>query len=272
MNPYLVDLGIFQISWYSIFILFGLFIGGTLLVRESKKFKINEEFIYNMIFWITIFGIIGARSYYVAFNWDYYQNNLIDVIKIWEGGLAIHGAILFGLIFLFFYTLKYKVNFARILDMIVPSLIIGQVVGRWGNFVNQEAYGSEVSREFLSNLFIPDFIIEGMKIAGVYHHPTFLYESLWCLLGFIVILIVRKSYKYLKLGQLTGIYLMWYSFGRFFIEGLRMDSLMLGELKMAQIISVILFLIGLMIVSVRSTGSKFEGLYKERDNNGEIRF
>lgn len=272
MNPYLIDLGLFQISWYSLFILLGLFAGGTLLLWESRKFNINEEFLSNLIFWTAIFGIIGARLYFVTFNWDYYGSNMSEIVKIWKGGLAIHGAILFGFIFMLFYTFRYKVKFIRILDIAVPGLIIGQAIGRWGNFFNQEAYGSEVSKSFLEGLHIPDFIINGMNINGTYYHPTFLYESLWCLIGFIVIILVRKYYKYLKTGQLTGIYLMWYSVGRFFIEGLRTDSLMYANFKVAQIVSIALFVIGLILFTTKSRGSKFEGLYKEEDKTDVIKF
>jgi phosphatidylglycerol:prolipoprotein diacylglycerol transferase len=272
MDPYLIDVGLFQISWYSIFILFGLFVGGTLLIWEAKKFNLNEEFLSNLIFWATIIAIIGARSYYVAFNWDYYQANPIDIFKVWEGGLAIHGAILFGFLFILFYTMRYKVKLIRILDIVVPSLIIGQAIGRWGNFFNQEAFGSEVTKGFLEGIHIPNFIIEGMNMGGVYYHPTFFYESLWCLLGFIVLILVRNGYKYLKNGQLTGLYFMWYSFGRFFIEALRTDSLMFGEYKVAQLVSVGLFVIGFIMVTSKFKGSKFEGLYKAGDNVESIKF
>lgn len=272
MDPYLVDFGLFQISWYSIFILFGLFVGGSLMLKEGKKFKINDDFLSNLIFWAVIFGIIGSRLYFVAFHWDYYSVNLLDIVKFWEGGLAIHGAIIFSFIFIVLYVAKYKVKLFRILDITVPGLIIGQAIGRWGNFFNQEAFGSEVSRTFLEKIFIPEFIIDGMYINGVYHHPTFLYESLWCLIGFITLIIIRKNYKYLKSGQLTGMYLMWYSLGRYFIENLRLDSLMVGDYKVAQIVSILLFIIGLIIVIAKSRGSRFENLYNEEDKVDVIKF
>jgi phosphatidylglycerol:prolipoprotein diacylglycerol transferase len=272
MSKYLLDLGFFQISWYSIFILIGIFIGGTILLKEARKYDINDDFLSNLVFWTVIFGVIGARLYYVAFNYDYYSNNLIDIIKTWEGGLAIHGGILFGFIFVVIYTWKYKVKLFRILDIAAPGLIIGQAIGRWGNFFNQEAFGAEVSKSFLEGLHLPQFIIDGMYINGSYYHPTFLYESLWCLIGFIVIILIRKFYKYLKKGQLTGIYLMWYSLGRFFIEGLRTDSLMFNDFKVAQVVSVALFVIGLIITVAKGRGSKFEGLYKESDIVNEIKF
>jgi len=272
MDPYFIDFGLFQISWYSIFILFGLFVGGTLLIWEARRFNINEEFLSNLIFWTVITAIIGARIYYVAFNWDYYGSNMTDILRIWEGGLAIHGALLFGFIFILLYTAKYKVKLVRILDIAVPGLIIGQAIGRWGNFFNQEAFGGEVTRSFLEGLHIPEFVIEGMNIGGIYYHPTFFYESLWCLLGFVVLMIIRKFYKYLKNGQLTGLYFMWYSLGRFFIEALRTDSLMIGEYKVAQLVSVALFVIGFIMVTSKFKGSKFEGLYEVGDNVESIKF
>ncbi|MFA5408531.1 MAG: prolipoprotein diacylglyceryl transferase, partial [Bacilli bacterium] len=234
--------------------------------------KINNEFLYNLVFWATIFAIVGARLYFVAFNWDYYSSNWIEILKIWEGGLAIHGSILFGFIFIYFYTKKYAVKLARILDAVAPGLIIGQAIGRWGNFFNQEAFGGQVSKAFLEGLHIPDFIINGMHINGAYYHPTFLYESLWCLLGFIIIISIRHFSKYLKNGQLTGFYLMWYSLGRFFIESLRTDSLMIGNYKMAQIVSLILFATGFIIFFSKLRGSKFDNLYKEGEKSDDIKF
>ena len=161
-------------------------------------------------------------------------------------------------------------------DIIAPALLIAQAIGRWGNFFNQEAHGGNVSLEFLQSIFIPDFIIEGMNIGGQYCspycHPTFLYESLWCLLGFIIILIIRRFAKYLKLGQITGFYLMWYSFARFFIEILRTDSLMFNGFKVAQIASVALFVIGVIVIVVASRGSKFDHLYASQEGEKDVLF
>lgn len=271
MNPILLDFGVFQISWYSIFILVAIFIGGTLCLLEAKKHNMDSNFITNLVFWLALFGIIGARLYYVAFNWSYYSSNWIDVFRVWEGGLAIHGAIIADVIYIIIYSLKYKIKPLLLIDIVIPSVIIGQAIGRWGNFFNQEAHGGEVTRSFLEKLHIPNFIIEGMRIYGTYYQPTFLYESLWCILGFVFLIIIRQ-YKYLKIGQLTGIYFMWYGLGRFFIEMLRTDSLMLGSFRVAQIVSIVLFLAGIMLVSVNSFGSKFENLYKEGGKKNEIRF
>lgn len=271
MNPVLIDLGFIKIYWYSIMILLGLFIGGSLIIKESKKFKIPENYMVNLIMYTIIFGIIGARLYYVIFNFQEYSNDLLSIFKIWEGGLAIHGGIIFGLITILIYTKKYKINTLRMLDIIVVGLIIGQAIGRWGNFFNGEAHGGVTTLEFLTSLHLPKFIIEGMNIYGVYYHPTFLYESLWCLIGFIVLFFFRKRY-YNKIGQTTGLYLVWYGIGRFFIEGMRTDSLMLGTLKVAQLISILFVVIGIILIIVKGRGSKLTNRYNDLENIDEIQF
>lgn len=244
MNPEIFSIGNFSIRWYSVLILVGIVIGFILALREGKKFNLPEDFIFNLGFWVVVFGIIGARLYYVFFNFNLYRNNLIDIIKVWNGGLAIHGGIIAGLITLIIYSKIKKVNFLRVADIVVPSLILAQAIGRWGNFFNGEAHGPVTTLANLENLHIPSFIIDGMNIDGIYYHPTFLYESLWCILGFILIIIIRKYYKYLKSGQLTCFYMMWYSIGRFLIESLRTDSLMLGDFKVAQLVSLLMFILG----------------------------
>jgi phosphatidylglycerol:prolipoprotein diacylglycerol transferase len=271
MNPVLIDLGYIKIYWYSVMILLGVFIGGTILIKESRRFKIPEDYITNLIILTLIFSIIGARIYYVIFEWSYYSKNLLDIFKIWEGGLAIHGGIIFGLIFVIIYTKKYKVNTLRMLDMIVVGLLIGQAIGRWGNFFNGEAHGPMTSLEFLTSLHLPNFIIEGMKIHGIYYQPTFFYESLWCLIGFILILIFRRRY-YRKIGQTTAFYMIWYGIGRFFIESMRTDSLMLGNFKIAQIVSIILVVIGIILMIYKNQGSKLVNRYNDLENIDNIIF
>ena len=244
MNPEIFRIGDFSIRWYSVLILVGIIIGFILAEREGKKFNLPKDFIFNLGFWVVIFGVIGARLYYVIFNFGMYKDNLIDIFKVWNGGLAIHGGIIAGLITLIIYCHINKVNFLRVADIVVPSLILAQAIGRWGNFFNGEAHGPVTTLANLENLHIPSFIIKGMNIDGIYYHPTFLYESLWCILGFILIIIIRKYYKYLKSGQLTCFYMMWYSIGRFLIESLRTDSLMLGDFKVAQLVSLLMFILG----------------------------
>ena len=271
MNPVMFKIFSYEVRWYSVLILLGALIGVLLLKKEAKRFTMNWDFIFNLSFWTIIFGILGARLYYVIFHWtDTYSKDLLSIFKIWEGGLAIHGGILAGAITVYFYCKRFKANTLKIIDMALPSVLIAQAIGRWGNFFNGEAYGGVVSLSHLENLHLPKFIIDGMYIDGVYREPTFLYESIWCLIGFIVLLVIRRN-KYTKIGTITGTYLMWYSFGRFFIERMRTDSLMLGGFRVAQIISVILFIIGAILVIRNKRQSKFENLYNsDKDNN--IRF
>lgn len=271
MNPVLLDLGVVKIYWYSIMIFLGLLIGGSMVLSESKRFNISEDFITNLFFYIVPIAILGARLYYGVFNWSYYSTHLSEILMIWEGGLAIHGGMLFGLLWIIFYTKKYKVNTFRILDMIVVGLIIGQVIGRWGNFFNGEAHGTITTLEHLQQLHIPEFIINGMNIGGNYYQPTFLYESLWCFIGFIILLIVRRI-KYIKIGQTTAIYLIWYGLGRFIIEGMRTDSLMLGSLRQAQIVSIIMIVVGIIIFILKGKGSKLENQYNKTGDINEIKF
>lgn len=271
MSAILLDLGFIKIYWYSALIFLALLIGGWLIISEAKRFKISEEFITNLFFFAIPIAIVGARIYYVIFNWSYYSSHIIEIFKVWEGGLAIHGGMLFGLLWIIFYTKKYKVNTFKILDMIVVGLLIGQAIGRWGNFFNGEAHGPATTLEALQNLFIPNFIIEGMHIGGTYYKPTFLYESLWCLIGFVIILFIRRT-KYIKIGHLTGFYLIWYGIGRFFIEGLRTDSLMILGLKQAQIVSILMIIIGLVIIIVKSMGSKLENRYNKTGDINESKF
>lgn len=265
MNPIFLDLGIIQIYWYSIFILLGFLIGGTLALWEARRWEIPEDFMINLFFYVIIFAFLGARIYYILFNLEYYMNDPISMIKVWEGGLAIHGGIIACIIFIIFYTKKYKVNTLRILDILAVSLIIGQAIGRWGNFFNQEAYGSATTLEFLKGLHLPQFIIDGMFINGTYYQPTFLYESIGCLLGFIVLLIFRRR-KHTKVGYVTALYLIWYGVLRFFIESLRQDSLMLGNFKMAQIVSIILVISGIIIFIRLRKVSVFDNSYNGRTN------
>ncbi len=266
MNPILLDLGIIKIYWYSVFILIGMLTAGFYVSKESKKFNINSDIISNLFFWVIVFGVLGARLYYVVFHLDYYLNNPIDIFKIWERGLAIHGGILFGLIFTIFYSKKYNIKPLLMLDMIVVGVILGQAIGRWGNFFNQEAYGSitgtTITETTLKHLLIPGFIIKGMNIGGTYYLPTFYFESIWCILGFIVLLLNKKR-RYLKIGQLTSIYFIWYGLGRFFIEIFRTDSLMLGNIKIAQLISILMVIIGIVIYILTNRGSRFNNLYNK---------
>ena len=247
MDRVAIDLGIIQIYWYSLFIFIGMAIGSFLIVREGKRQGIEEDYLINLIFNSLIIGILGARIYYVIFNLSYYLSNPLEIFAIWNGGLAIHGGIITALIYIVYSCNKNNLITLKVLDISVVGLIIAQAIGRWGNFFNSEAYGSITTLNHLKSLGIPKFIIDGMYIDGAYHHPTFFYESLLCFIGFIILLILRRQ-KDIKIGQLTSFYLIWYGIGRLIIESFRTDSLMLGPIKIAQLVSIVFIIIGAYIL------------------------
>lgn len=244
MNKIFISIGPFNIYYYSLTMLAAVLLALYITFKEAKRRGIYN-YVSDLSFYVLISGIIGARLYYVIFNFKLYQNNLLDVFKIWEGGIAIYGAVIGGLIAIIYSCIKENKNILEITDIIAPGLIIAQAIGRWGNFFNKEAHGGVVSLEFLQKLHIPNFIIEGMNINGLYYHPTFLYESVWCLIGFILLLYARKNNKD-KLGVTTYLYFIYYGIGRFLIESLRTDSLYFFNYKISQIVSIILVILGII--------------------------
>ena len=247
MNRVAFNIFGFNVYYYSLCILLGVLVAYILITREGKKQGLQKEFISDLIFYTLIIGILGARVYYCVFNLDYYLANPSEILKIYNGGLAIHGGVIAGLIFVYFYTKKKNVSFIKILDIVAPAVIIAQSFGRWGNFFNQEAHGGITTYQNLKNMHIPEFIINGMHIEGKYYYPTFFFESIWCLIGFIILMFVRRN-KNLRKGFQIGFYFIWYGIGRFFIEALRTDSLMFFNLKIAQIVSLIGIIIGIIII------------------------
>ncbi len=225
MNPIAISLGPVSIHWYGIILCAAIIAGLLMVVQEGKRFLIKSEFFSDLLIIGAPSAIIGARLYYVAFKWDYYKSNPIEIIMVWQGGIAIYGALIGAIIAGYFYIKAKGYPFWRIVDICAPSLFIGQIIGRWGNFVNQEAHGGPVAESFLrDSLHLPNFIVEHMNINGIFYHPTFLYESLWNLAGLVLLLWLRRR-PFFKSGELFATYFIWYSVGRFFIEGLRTDSL-----------------------------------------------
>ena len=245
-----------NIHYYSICILLGILVSYILIVNESKKHNLKKDDVSDLIFYSIIFGVIGARIYYVIFNLNYYLSNPGEILAIWNGGLAIHGGLIFGAITVYLFSKKKNISFIRLLDIIAPAILIAQAIGRWGNFFNMEAHGSVTTYTKLKSMHIPEFIIKGMKINGNYYYPTFFFESIWCILGAIIIILIRKR-KNIKLGVSSGIYLIWYGVGRFFIESFRTDSLMFLGLKQAMIISVISIIIGIILLIKSKTNEKY---------------
>lgn len=243
MDRVLLNIGPFTIYWYSVTMLLAVTTAVYLSIIESKKMNC-KEYITNLITPIIIFGIIGARLYYVIFNFNLYKDNILSIFKIWEGGIAIYGAIIGGIVAILYYSSKYNESIIKTTDIIAPGLILAQAIGRWGNFFNGEAHGGVVSLEHLKQMHIPKFIIDGMYINGYYYEPTFLYESLWCIIGFVILLILRRITKRKK-GIMTYSYFIWYGIGRILIEGIRTDSLYIGDIRVSQLVSAFLIIIGI---------------------------
>ncbi|MET3697545.1 prolipoprotein diacylglyceryl transferase [Bacillus oleivorans] len=259
IDPIAFSIGTLDVRWYGILIGLGIAIAFFMAVREGKKRGLDSEVIADLLLWAVPISIVCARIYYVIFQWDYYSQNPGDIVKIWEGGIAIHGALIGAVATAVIFCRIKGISFWKLADIVAPSLLVGQAIGRWGNFMNQEAYGGEVSREFLESLFLPDWIINQMYIQGAYHHPTFLYESLWNFVGIFVLLGLRRVN--LRRGEIFLSYLIWYSIGRFFVEGMRTDSLMLTEfLRIAQVMSLVLIVVSIAIMVFR----RMKGYARER--------
>ena len=265
LNPIAFHLGPISVHWYGIIIGFGALLGLYLATKECKKRGVSPDHLVDLIMFALPIAIISARIYYVLFEWGYYKNHISEIPAIWHGGIAIHGGLIGAIITAIIFTYKRKISFWQLADITAPSILLGQAIGRWGNFMNQEAHGGPVSRAFLEQLHLPPFIINQMYINGVYYHPTFLYESIWSFVGVILLISLRKVN--LRRGEMFFTYLIWYSIGRFFIEGMRTDSLMLtSHLRIAQVISIVIILTSLLLITVR----RMKGFSKDRYLNTEV--
>lgn len=223
-----------EVRWYGIFIATGVLLGAIIALREAKRVGFDEETLLDLLIWAVPFSLVGARTYYVIFSWDLYKANPIEVLNIRNGGLAIHGAIIASIIVAIIFTRRRKINFWTVADICAPSIILGQAIGRWGNYANQEAHGGPTNMPW------------GIMIRGEKVHPTFLYESIWNFGVFFFLLWYGRKKQKVK-GEVFLLYLSLYSFIRFFIEGLRTDSLMLGQIKVAQLISIVGIIISIFI-------------------------
>lgn len=266
------------VAWYGILITCGMILAVLYAIHIGKFEGISSDNMIDLAFVIIICGVLGARLYYVIFKWDNYvvinaTNSVIDIgetlkniVAVWEGGLAIYGGILAGLLTAYIFARKRKIKFLKLFDILVPCVLIGQVIGRWGNFINMEAYGSETTLPWRMGIlysYMDTGITTGVWDIEKYVHPTFLYESLWNLTALIIVLIIYKKKKFD--GQFFCFYLIWYGFGRMLIEGLRTDSLMLGNLRISQGVGFISLILGIVLMVYFAKKSKAEKTVAEDD-------
>lgn len=242
-GPNIFQIGGLTLRWYGLLIASAVLIGVNLSIYLAKKRQMNGDLIGDLAIWLVLAAIPSARLYYVLFKWDYYNLHPQEIVAIWQGGIAIHGAIIGGTLAALLFAKVKQVSFWDLADVVAPSLALGQAIGRWGNFFNSEAFGEPMQADLPWKLYIPSSRRPDEFPNQEYFHPTFLYESLWNLgvFGLLSLLFFRslRSRKPLKHGSLFLIYLIVYSLGRFWIEGLRTDSLMFGSLRMAQVVSLI---------------------------------
>jgi len=241
MDPVAFEIFGIEIMWYGILISIGVILGTILALREAKRVGVDENAFIDLLLFAIPAAVIGARAYYVIFSWDYYKDNPIQILNFRGGGLAIHGAIIAAVITAVIFTRRRNLDFWQIADIAAPSLALGQAIGRWGNFINQEAYG------------IPTDLPWGIIVNGVKVHPTFLYESIGDFLIFLFLVWYRRK-KVKVSGEVFLLYIVLYSTVRFFVEGLRIDSLMLGPIRVAQLVSVVSIIVGLVYLYVRRKG------------------
>lgn len=229
------------VYWYGVIILCGILAAFAHAMWRAGREGVSRDDLLDLTIFTVLFGVLGARLYYVATTWGNYDS-FLDVIAIWNGGLAIYGGIIAGALTIYVVCRIKKINPLKVMDMVAPGVMLAQAIGRWGNFCNGEAFGEVVSAESWLYPFRMGLISEFTGKIMQYYHPTFLYESLWNLIGFtcITAFYKRKAFN----GQILLSYLTWYGFGRMFIEGLRTDSLYVGSLRISQVVGFVCFLVG----------------------------
>ncbi len=254
------------IHWYGIIIATGLIIGVILGVLEAKRRGYRSEMVLDFMLLAIPIGIICARLYYVAFAWETYADNILKAFAIWEGGLAIYGAVIGGVIAALIFYKWRRISIGEMLDIAAPSLIIAQGIGRWGNFVNQEAYGVMITDTAWQ------WFPAGVQIDGNWHMATFFYEFAWNMIVFVILMLLRKKIK--VRGGVFALYGVLYGFGRFWIESLRTDSLMLSSLRISQIVSLVLIVGGILYLVIMSRRKKeypaYDGYYSISWTNEQI--
>ena len=253
LNRVFIEIGPLSIYWYGLIIATGAFLALYFVTKESNRLGLKKDLMVDLVVFAIPISILFARIYYVIFEWEQYAAGpWWKIFAVWEGGIAIHGALIGAVLTAIVFARVKKVPFWQLADVAAPGLILGQAIGRWGNFMNQEAHGGPMSQAAYENFhqYLPDFIMNQMCIEGTMYYPTFLYESFWNILVLILLLYIRRQNPIRGTVFLT--YIATYSVGRFFIEGLRTDSLyVVGQLRTAQLLSVILIVVAIIMIIYR---------------------
>ena len=243
MNPpSYISVGPLTIHFYGIIIATGLILAAVYGMRRCKQFGLTEDHILDGVLWIVPFAILCARLYYCAFQWDSYKDNLISVLYIWEGGLAIYGGVIGAALGIIVFSRIKKLRLGALLDLVSIGFLIGQAIGRWGNFMNREAFGA------VTDSFLRMGLLNPRTGVVTYYHPTFLYESLWNAAGFVLLHFLSKKRRYD--GQIALGYVAWYGLGRAFIEGLRMDSLYWGPFRVSQLLAAVSCIAAVIVLTI----------------------
>lgn len=239
MHPILFEFGPIQIRFYGLMYVIAILAGSFLIKREVRRkgIKLTEDDVMNFILWSVLGGIVGARIYYIAFNWDYYSANLRDIPAVWHGGLAIHGGLIGGILVAYIYLKQRGISFWKMADSVAPAIILGQAFGRFGNFMNGDAHGRPTAMPW--GIVFPPGSIAGREFPNTPLHPTMLYEMAINISIFLILWFGLRNREH-KNGFIFAAYLMLYSLGRFVVESFRADSLMMGPIRAAQAVSLTL--------------------------------
>ncbi|MBI5326968.1 MAG: prolipoprotein diacylglyceryl transferase [Deltaproteobacteria bacterium] len=259
MHPILFEFGPIQIRFYGLMYVIAILVGSILIKKEvrRKDIKMTEDDVMNFILWSVLGGIVGARIYYVVFNWSYYFSNLKEIPAVWHGGLAIHGGLIGGILVAYLYLNRREISFWSMTDCVAPALILGQTFGRFGNFMNGDAHGRPTTMPW--GIIFPPGSIAGTEFPDTPLHPTMLYEMGINLFIFLLLWFGLRKRR-CKNGFIFAMYIMLYSFGRFVVESFRADSLMMGPLKAAQVVSLV---IALVVLGAIMKGKMWQPLNQE---------
>lgn len=252
INPNALQIGSFRITWYGVIIAVGILLAMLMAFRNAKRFGVNADKLVDVVLGGLIGGVVGARLYYVIFSWDQYKDNLSAIWHTWEGGMAIYGGVIGAFLVGMIVARCHKMRVLPVLDLASLGFLIGQGIGRWGNFVNGEAFGCNTDLPWgMTGTRIVSYLSDTDNIATLTSlgvsvdpnapvHPCFLYESIWCLLGFVLLYLYSKKHRRFD-GEIFLMYLGWYGFERMIVEGLRTDSLLIGKIRVSQLLAGLLF-------------------------------